>query len=340
MDSDPLNRRTRPRTGLVLGAGGVLGAAWMTGALAVLQEQLPRPLADADVMVGTSAGSVLAVALRCGFTTDQLVAHQRGFASGPLARLGPPDLGCGALPPCPRPGVGSPRLLLTALRAPRRVPALVAASACLPRGRADHDWLRALVDGMADAAAADGHSLDAGGKRTWIVAVDYDSGRRVVFGRSGAPRASLADMVAASCSVPAWFEPVEIGGHCYVDGGVRSAASADLLATAGLDEAYVLAPLASMATDRPRNPLERVERRLRRAMTNRVMAEVGRLQAGGTRVTVLTPGPEDLAAMGANLMDGSRRQAVLETSLRTSARFYPATDPARGRPGRAHDVAA
>ena len=31
------------------------------------------------------------------------------------------------------------------------------------------------------------------------------------------------------------------------------------------------------------------------------------------------PGPEDLAVMGANLMDPRRRRAVLETSLRTSA---------------------
>jgi NTE family protein len=37
-------------------------------------------------------------------------------------------------------------------------------------------------------------------------------------------------------------------------------------------------------------------------------------------VTVLTPGPEDLAAMGANLMDSRRRQAVLETSLRSTVR--------------------
>src|ERR1039457_1017357 len=43
------------------------------------------------------------------------------------------------------------------------------------------------------------------------------------------------------------------------------------------------------------------------------------LRSLGIRVTVLTPGPEDLAAMGVNLMDPRRRTAVLETSLRTSA---------------------
>ena len=43
------------------------------------------------------------------------------------------------------------------------------------------------------------------------------------------------------------------------------------------------------------------------------------LRAEGKHVTIMTPGPGDLAVMGANLMDGSRRQAVLEQSLRTSA---------------------
>jgi NTE family protein len=66
--------RSRPRTGLVLGAGGVLGAAWMTGALACLQDRLADPLGDADVIVGTSAGSVLAAALRCRATIGEVVA--------------------------------------------------------------------------------------------------------------------------------------------------------------------------------------------------------------------------------------------------------------------------
>ena len=42
---------------------------------------------------------------------------------------------------------------------------------------------------------------------TWIVAVDYDSGRRVVFGRGGAPAVPLPDAVVASCSIPGWYRP-------------------------------------------------------------------------------------------------------------------------------------
>ena len=49
------------------------------------------------------------------------------------------------------------------------------------------------------------------------------------------------------------------------------------------------------------------------------------LRARGTEVTLLTPGPEDLAAMGVNLMDPRRRAPVLDTSLRTSAAALAAT---------------
>ena len=46
---DRVIRRERSRVGLVLGAGGVLGAAWMTGALTCLQERFPA--ADADLRI-------------------------------------------------------------------------------------------------------------------------------------------------------------------------------------------------------------------------------------------------------------------------------------------------
>jgi len=111
-----------------------------------------------------------------------------------------------------------------------------------------------------------------------------------------------------------------IAGRRYVDGGVLSATSADLLTETGLDEVYVLAPTASLVTGRPRTPLERVERAVRRWTTFALRREAARLRSGGVKVTVLTPGPEGLHAMGANLMDPGRRRDVFETSLRTSVR--------------------
>ena len=46
------------------------------------------------------------------------------------------------------------------------------------------------------------------------------------------------------------------------------------------------------------------------------------VRASGARVYALGPGREDLEAIGANLMDSSRRKLVLDTSLRTSAHAW------------------
>jgi NTE family protein len=313
------DRASGNRIGLVLGAGGVVGAAWMTGALQAVQDRLPGPLGDVDLIVGTSAGSVLAVALRCGVSIEQMVALQRGQPVPELRTAGVRDLDDGPMPPRPQLKAGSPRLMLTTLLTPRRLQPGVGVSAWLPRGRARHEALRATAEALqrlagqptADASWADG--------RTWVVAVDYDSGQRVIFGRDGTPPATLPDAVVASCSIPGWYAPVPIDGHRYVDGGIWSATSLGALAGTGLSEVYVLAPMASVVPDPPDKRAERLERRLRRRITRSLLRDAQLLRAQGIKVTVLTPGPEDLTAMGVNLMDPRRRAPVLDTSLRTSA---------------------
>ncbi len=313
--------RQGPRVGLVLGAGGVLGAAWMAGALAALQESLPRPLGDVDLMVGTSAGSILAAALRCGVGAEQIVEHQRGSRMAGLPHLGQLDLEAGPLPPLPRLRMGSPRLLASSALARHRMRPWVTASGLLLEGRGQLRYLEELVDAMLvrnHSGSMASHTWPVRGE-TWIVALDYTCGRRVAFGRSGAPTVSLAEAVVASCSIPGWYEPKAINGRRYVDGGVCSSTSLDLLAKAGLDEVYVLAPMASYVMDRPWNPATRLERMLRRIVTIGLGREAAKVRAAGTTVTVLTPGPEDLAEMGANLMNPRLRRRVLETSLRTSA---------------------
>lgn len=303
------------RTGLVLGAGGVLGAAWTIGALAALQEQRGMDPRDAEVLVGTSAGSVLASFLGCGVGVDVLLDHQRGIvhAEAPDIRYDPDRDSGGALPPLPRPGIGSARgVISTALR-PWKVTPMGALSAVLPQGRGSLDPVGTLVDAVCPRGAWAAHP------QTWIVAMDYDSGRRVAFGRDGAPHAALRDAVMASCAIPGWYAPRPIGDRRYVDGGACSPTSLDLVGALELDEVVVLSPMTSLEYDRPTTVAGRLERRFRRLSTKRVVTEIKKVSATGTTVTFLGPTAEDLAVIGANLMDPRRREQVLETSLRTSA---------------------
>lgn len=318
-----MRRSRRRRVGLVLGAGGILGSAWTTGTLAALAPRLDRPLGDLDLVMGTSAGSILAAALRCGMTGEELLAHQHGdHVADAVPDLAVIEREAGdGLPPLPRPWIGSPRLLAAALTHPGTVDPVVAATGLLPAGRARMGSLIGMVAGLQTRA---GVTTDGWvpGPPLWIAAVDYDSGRRVVFGREGAPASTVGEAVLASCSIPGWFTPQVIGGRRYVDGAVSSGTSVALLARPGapvLDEVYVLAPMASHVVDRPRDPLAVAERAMRRVLTRWLDAEVAELRATGAQVTVLTPGPADLAAMGGNLMNPHRRGRVLETSLETSA---------------------
>ena len=311
------------RTALVLGAGGVLGAAWMTGALACLQDWLQHPLNDADLIVGTSAGSVLAAALRCGATVEEMAAWQRGDATGILGESAVLAAPGGPLPPLPRLRFGSVPLAATAMLRPDLVPPWVGATAWLPHGRAQHATVRALVTALhgrhhkhpSKSAAA----LSWADGRTWIAATDYDTGQRVLFGREGAPQVALPDAVVASCSIPGWYQPAKIGGRRYVDGGVRCPTSLGTLSGTDVRDIVVLAPLASTESDHPLQPHLRIERRLRQLLTRILLRQAKMLAAQGKRVTILTPGPRDLAVMGANPMDPRRAEAVLETSFRTSA---------------------
>ena len=303
------------RTGVVLGAGGVLGAAWTIGALAALEAERGIDPREAQVLVGTSAGSVLAGFLGCGIGVDVLLDHQRGIvnAEAPDISYDPDTDSGGALPPLPRPGIGSPRGVVSSALRPWRTTPMGALSAMLPQGRGSLDPVGRLVDAVCPRGAWAAHP------QTWIVAMDYDTGRRTAFGRDSAPHSGLRDAVMASCAIPGWYAPVKIGGRRYVDGGACSPTSLDLLAPLELDEVVVLSPMTSLDYDRPASVAGRVERRFRRLVTKRLVGEVKKVAGTGTRVTLLGPGAEDLAAIGANLMDPRRREQVLETSLRTSA---------------------
>jgi NTE family protein len=311
----PSSATGTPRRGIVLGAGGVLGAAWSIGALSAVAEVEGFDPHSAAIILGTSAGSVLAALLGAGLTVGELVDHQHGL---PLPR----EVGLdwdydhstgGAHPPRPRFAVGSPALLRRTIIRPRQVPPLAVLAALAPAGTGT----LAEVGRMAASVAGEGGWVQRDG--VWVVAMDYDSGERTTFGREGSPPANLDDAVMASCAIPGWYAPVQIGGRRYIDGGAWSTTNVDVLATESLDEVYVLAPMAAFVDDHPHRLATRVERRVRRQVTRRLLNEAEKVTRAGAAITVLAPGPEDLATIGANMMDPARRLEVLETSLRTSA---------------------
>jgi NTE family protein len=309
------------KVGLVLGAGGVLGGAWLTGGLDALARESGWDPGSADHVVGTSAGSMIGALCVAGVPPWFMIAHSEGETfAGVTGADGRPaaeaDRSGGAifklhrgLPPL---GPGSLRLGVRALLKPHRhTPATVVAG-WLPRGVISTDSLKQTIRRVVPSGWVEHPNL-------WIVACDYSTGRRVTFGRPDAPEADLADAVAASCAIPGFYHPVEIGRRRYVDGGLYSTSNLDVLRGLELDLVVCLNPTSSLHPTRAWNPADRVARLAREAAGRRLGREARKLREEGTRVVLIQPTGEDLAAMGPNLMSRRRRNEVIQLARRTVA---------------------
>ena len=269
------------RVGLVLGAGGVTGEAFHRGVLRALHETAGFDARDAEVIVGTSAGSLVAASLR----TTGHVPSRRAPAppDGELSRL---DL----------------RPLLAAARRPWTVRAGMV-TALLPAGARPTET---FVEPLRRRYGSRWPERDL-----LVCAVRRRDGRRVVFGAPGAPPIDVATAVAASCAIPGYFRPVVHDGEAYMDGGVHSPTNADVLAGRGLDLVVVSSPM-SVA---PRSTRLKLDLSARLLWHRYVLAEKRSLERGGTVVLPIEPGGETLRALGLNTLSAARIDRIEELAF-------------------------
>jgi NTE family protein len=251
---------------LVLGGGGVTGIAWEIGILAGLADR-GIDLTDADVVIGTSAGSVVGVDVRSGVPMAELYEIQTRppEATEVFARMGLPVLlrYLRAMAFTRKPAVARARIGTMALRA-----------------RTESEQVRRQVIESRLPA------LEWPAGKLKITAVEAATGSFAIF--DPASGVGLVDAVGASCAVPGIWPPVTIDGRRYIDGGMRSAANADL--AAGCERIVVIAPLVQGF-----------------GTMESLASQVRRLGEHGARVAVVKPDKAALTAIGRNVLDPAHR---------------------------------
>ena len=321
------------KLGVVLGAGGTVGLAYEAGVLMALKELGGIDAAQADLLVGTSAGSIVAAHLRSGWSVEDLWRSARGEQPNLLGateeeaerrrdELLPPAF-ASPLEAAVR-VVGSGWILGRSLvRWP--LPHLPGLAWVLPSGML-------TMSGASDVFAENLPEAWPEGD-IWLSAVDTVSGRRVVFGRPGSPQATLHQAVMASCAVPGVFAPVRIGRRILVDGGIHSTSHLDLAVKGGCDLAITVAPMAFT----PDDPPDLFHQALRRVPTRWLAKEAAYARARDVEVLLLRPTAAEVAIHGVNFLRRDRWPEIADAAYQSTATAL-ATDRFRtvleGRLGR------
>lgn len=255
---------------LVLGGGGVVGVAWETAVLAGLMDG-GVDVRDADLIVGTSAGSIVGTQIARGRDPREMLRENqaRSADAPPPGKMPPPDE------------------MLKVFRVWASFDEMTDA-ACAAVGQAA---LASPTMSEAEYAAR----FASNGEGGWpdntllITAVDCDSGALRVFeAASGVP---LEMAISASCAVPGMFPPVTIEGRRYTDGGVRSGTSADLAMRFEPEAVLVIAPMGGAGS------------KLGEQIARTMAREIAALEAAGAQVTLVQFDEATRAAAGASLMD-------------------------------------
>ena len=308
-----------PRIALVLGAGGTVGHAFHAGVLGALDQELGWDAGRADLVVGTSAGSIVVSLLRAGLPAADLARRARREPLSPAgaAVIATAKLSLPQRPAHRRPGLGqmsSPARLARAMRAPWEVRPGSLAAAVLPEGRTPTAHIAAPLDALF------GDTWPS--RPMWVVAVELDSGRRVVFGREGAPAATPAEAARASCAIPAYFEPAQIGGSRYVDGGVHSTTNADLVVDEAPDLVLISAPMSAVRGASRFGPGVAMRQIARLSLSR----EVAGLRARSIPVVAFQPTAADLAVMGGDALDPKKLSPVCAQVFETTCHRLARSD--------------
>ena len=311
---------------LVLAGGGITGIAWESGVLAGLAAG-GVDTGHWDLVVGTSAGAFVGARLLGDGSPDPLFAAQTSGNDNALETALQGLMGSGFVRVMRLSRRGRLRwvgviwlanlivtsLMRYAIRHGVRSTIAVAKS-LRPGGGADAQVVATQIGAVANMKRKGSGDLSTFWEaelapiRAWpntrlvATAVDTADGSRTAFEASSG--ASLADAVAASTCLPGLLAPVELGGRRYMDGGLASAANADI--AAGYRDVWIVSPFGATSLDR-----QAADLRWSGSIVHLIRPSAAATRALGPGIGVMDPGRRSLAAR-AGFADG---QAAAEAEM-------------------------
>jgi len=257
----------RAKTALVLAGGGLTGAVYEIGALRAIDDLLiDRTVNDFDIFVGTSAGAFVATFLAHGISPEEMLQSIDG-SEPDVEPLQAQHLFNINLREAASWGVGLPGKLLGAwtqflfnIDDMTLFDLFWSLSNTLPAGIYDVQGLERYVRKTLQKLGKSNQFADLE-KELYLIATELDSGDRTIFGRGGIEDAPISVAMAASAAVPLLYKPVRIGGHEYVDGGLRGNASIDVAIEQGADLVVCINPMVPIDNTYRRSQLASRRRR-------------------------------------------------------------------------------
>jgi predicted acylesterase/phospholipase RssA len=335
----------RPKIACILCGGGITGAMYEIGVLTALEDFLgPKmSMADCDIYVGTSAGSMVAVALANGIRPTELFEaiiydrdHPFNFRREDIFGFGWKELHYSARDM----GLGMLSLARSFIRSPWRFSmnhVIRSIDEGLGSGFFTTDRLERYVQRVLSAFGAR-DSFSSLDRPLLVSATNLDTGRYVIFGLEEWADVPLSKAVAASCAIPFFYRPVRIRGVDFVDGGVAKVAYARQAAEVGAKLMIIVNPLVPVDNDQhdlciattrgecgriSELGLSRIGGQIVR-INNRVKLKLGlqRFQSlnPGLDIMLFQPRPREAAMFLHNVMSFRARRHILHMAYCTTAK--------------------
>lgn len=243
---------SKSKVSLNLLGGGVTGAFFHLGVLAALDDHLSRKVVQFDTFMGSSAGSLVAAMCAVGLK-PQTAVEEVVTEKSPAFEMKRRDIYRFSFVDWTKEALKFWwtlfYLVYMKIESPSEAPSFFwGLKDSLPSGLFSMRYYEAWIKRTFEKNHMPLFFTELQ-KELFIPAYDLDTNQRVVFGKPPFVHIPFSKAVAASSTIPMFFQPTEIEGRHYVDGGLGEMAHLDITAAEGVQLIILVNPMVPVRND-------------------------------------------------------------------------------------------